>query len=192
MRWEHLALAVLLSGLACRPPEDTPIPPAAPTEASFAPGDKFEILVSNEKEMSGKFQVAEDGSINFAPIGRVTVAGRTQAEVEAEIQRKLKDGYLRDPHVRVVNITETRQLSVLGLVAKPGNYPFQEGLTLVQAVSLAGGLKRLARPTRVTLTRTTANGRQTFVIDLAAIIAGKRQDVELAPGDVVFVPESPI
>lgn len=177
---------------ACRPTEEVEIPPAAPTDARFAPGDKFEILIPSEKELSGEFQVAEDGSINFAPIGRVKVAGRTQAEVEAEIQRKLKDGYLRDPHVRVVNITETRQLSVLGLVAKPGNYPFQEGLTLVQAVSLAGGLKPFARPTRVTLTRTTAKGRQTFVIDLEAIISGERKDVELAPGDVVFVPESPI
>jgi polysaccharide export outer membrane protein len=186
---------LLLFVLACahggaRAPAE--IPAATRVQPRFAPGDKFEIYVSNEPELSGQFQVAEDGAISFAPIGRVRVAGRTQAEVESEITSRLSDGYLRDPHVRLVNTSETRQLSVLGQVAKPGNFPFQEGLTLVQAVSLAGGLTRLARPSKVTLTRTTAQGRRTFTLDLGAIIDGRREDVVLAPGDVVFVPESPI
>jgi protein involved in polysaccharide export with SLBB domain len=81
---------------------------------------------------------------------------------------------------------------VLGQVKDPGSYGFKERLTLVQAISLAGGLTAVASRRKVKLIRETANGRETFEIDLRRILDSKQEDLPLEPGDVVFVPESPI
>ncbi|MEM6996708.1 MAG: SLBB domain-containing protein, partial [Myxococcota bacterium] len=86
---------------------------------------------------------------------------------------------------------ENREFTVLGQVNEPGSYPYKDGLKLLQAISIAGGMNPLAQQKRVQLTRETDNGRETFEIDVSAIIGG-REDPVLAPGDVVFVPESPI
>lgn len=182
--------------LACEPAIDRQgLPDAVPPDVipRFSPGDRLEIKVFEEEDLTGEFQVQEDGTIDYPLIGRVEVAGKTQSEVQRRIQELLRDGYLVDPQVHV-NVVERQNLdvSVLGQVKEPGTFPYVDNLTLVQAISDAGGTTPVANPRKVRLTRRTAKGAQTFEINLREITAGRRDDIRLQAGDIVYVPESPI
>ncbi len=189
-----LVLAVLALLTGCRPtagPVDLP-PPRATNQGGVGAGDMIDIRVANAEELTGEYQVQDDGTIRFPWIGSVEVQGRSQGEISQEIETELANGWLREPQVQVVIKTrENREFTVLGQVNEPGSYPYKDGLKLLQALSIAGGMNPLAQAKKVQLTRETDAGRETFEIDVSAIIGG-REDPVLAPGDVVFVPESPI
>lgn len=189
------ALSLCLGVIGCQPPPSNPtLPPAAPGRSQeLGPGDVVEVRVTDQEELTGEYEVGEDGAIRFPWIGDVEVAGRSKAEIAESIETALADGWLRQPQVAVrVMERQNREVSVLGQVNEPGSYPFKERLTLVQAISLAGGLNPLAQAKKVQLTRETADGRQTYVIDVRQILESKQADLPLLPGDIVFVPESPI
>jgi protein involved in polysaccharide export with SLBB domain len=186
---------LVLFVLGCaRPDNPASLPPrAASVGATLGPGDVLEIRVNEHEDLSGKYQVGEDGWIKFPWIGNVEVAGRTQREIAEDIESRLGDGWLRHPQVGVlVAERQNREVSVLGQVKDPGSYPYKERLTLVQAISLAGGMNAVAQPRRVKLIRETDAGRQTFEVDVTRIIDSRSADLALEPGDIVFVPESPI
>lgn len=190
------ALVLLAAGSTCAGPEPTVVPPVVPTEArsvELGPGDVVEIRVTDQEELTGEYEVDEEGTIRFPWIGDVEVAGRTKGEIAETIETELANGWLRQPQVfvRVVE-RQNREVSVLGQVNEPGSYPYKERLTLVQAISLAGGLNPLAQAKKVQLIRETAQGRETYVIDVRQILDGKEADLPLLPGDIVNVPESPI
>lgn len=190
-----LALLIVFVIGGCFEPDHSLIPPAQPVEltSGLAIGDRFEVRVFNEEDIGGAFQVQEDGSIDFPLIGRVSVLGMTQAELAASLERKLGEGYLRDPHVTViVTSRENLEVSVLGEVTQPGSFPYVEKLTLVQAISNAGGLTELAQVRRVKLTRKGPQGVGTYEISLKAITDGREEDILLQPGDIIFVPLAPI
>ncbi|MBL4684440.1 MAG: polysaccharide export protein [Nannocystaceae bacterium] len=184
-----VVVVALLAG--CHPqgaPVELP-PPRASNQGGVGAGDLIDIRVANSEELTGEYQVQEDGTIRFPWIGLVAVQGRSQGEISQEIEQQLSNGWLRDPQVQVVILArENREFTVLGQVNEPGSYPYKDGLKLLQALSIAGGMNPLAQAKKVQLTRETDNGRETFVIDVSAIIGG-REDPRLAPGDVVFVPE---
>ena len=190
--WLVLAL---LASLACVEPDHSLIPPAQPVEVTsgLTAGDTFEVRVFDEEELGGTFQVQEDGTIVFPLLGEVQVSGMTQAEVAAKLEAALAEGYLRDPHVTVV-LTERENLevSVLGQVQRPGTFPYIEKLTLVQAISEAGGLNELAHARRVKLTRKGPSGVGTYDVSVKAITEGRAEDILLQPGDIIFVPLAPI
>jgi protein involved in polysaccharide export with SLBB domain len=191
-----LLLVLLLAGLlGCVEPDHSLIPPAQPVEVTsgLAIGDRFEVRVFNEQDIGGDFQVQEDGSIDFPLIGRISVTGKTQAELASLLEAKLGEGYLRDPHVTVILTSrENLEVSVLGEVARPGTFPYVEKLTLVQAISDAGGLTELAQARRVKLTRKGPHGVGTYEVSVKAITDGRAEDILLQPGDIIFVPLAPI
>ncbi|MEM7154197.1 MAG: polysaccharide biosynthesis/export family protein [Myxococcota bacterium] len=189
------SLSLCVGVVGCEPaPANPTLPPAVPGRSQeLGPGDVVEVRVTDQEELTGEYEVGEDGSIRFPWIGSVEVAGRSKAEIAESIETALADGWLRQPQVSVrVLERQNREVSVLGQVNEPGSYPFKERLTLVQAISLAGGLNPLAQAKKVQLTRDTAEGRQTYVIDVRQILESKQADLPLLPGDIVFVPESPI
>lgn len=194
MRRGAVLVAVLVSTAACRPePLPTLPPPAKPRTDELGPGDIIEIRVAEQDELTGEYEIGEDGTIRFPWIGELEVAGRSKAEISAALEQRLTDGWLRQPQVVVRVLTrQNREVSVLGQVNQPGSYPYKERLTLVQAISLAGGMNPLSQPKRVKLIRETDQGRQTFEINVREIINSKRDDLPLEPGDIVFVPEAPI
>ena len=189
-------VSCLAAAAACA----TPSPPLRPdgvgvvrSAPRFVPGDVFEVRVFDEEELSGQFQVQEDGTIEFPLVGRVTLEGLTQGEATVALEERLADGLLKNPSVTVIVLErKSVEISVLGEVAKPGTFPFVERLSLVQAISEAGGLGPVAAPRRVKLIRKGPDGPETYQISLEEITAGKAQDVPLEPGDIVFVPESPL
>lgn len=195
--WLALALLVaqLLTLSGCFEPDHSLIPPAQPVEitSGLAVGDGFEVRVFGEPDIGGGFQVQEDGSIVFPLVGRMEVVGKTQGELAAMLEQRLSDGYLRDPQVTVIMTErENLEVSVLGQVQRPGTFPYVEKLTLVQALSEAGGLNELANTRRVKLTRKGPGGVGTYEVSVKAITEGREEDIVLQPGDIVFVPLAPI
>jgi polysaccharide export outer membrane protein len=193
--WSAVLFALVVLVVGCFEPDHSLIPPAQPVEvaAGLAVGDGFEVRVFNEPDMGGGFQVQEDGTIDFPLIGRLNVLGMTQAEVAALLETKLGEGYLRDPHVTLVLTSrENLEVTVDGEVAQPGSFPYVAKLTLVQAISNAGGLTEMAQSRRVKLTRKGPQGVGTYEVSVKAITDGRAEDILLQPGDIIFVPLAPI
>jgi protein involved in polysaccharide export with SLBB domain len=186
---------LLLAICGCFEPDHSLIPPAQPVEVTsgLTAGDVFEVRVFDQEHLGGTFQVQEDGTIVVPLLGPVNVSGKTKAEVAALLQQMFGDGYLRDPHVTVVMTErENLEVSVLGQVQKPGTFPYVEKLTVVQAISEAGGLNELAHARRVKLTRKGPAGVGTYDVSVKAITEGRAADILLQPGDIIFVPLAPI
>jgi polysaccharide export outer membrane protein len=97
---------------------------------------------------------------------------------------------LTDPSI-VISIKEynSKRITVLGQVQKPGSFPLTPGLSLIQAISLAGGLNAIANKDRVNLTRRTKGGRHTVVLSIEAITEGRSPDLPLQAGDAIYVHE---
>ncbi len=104
-------------------------------------GDKISITVFDEKELSlGKIRLSDAGTISYPMLGEIKILGLTVSQLEKLITNQLKGRYLVDPKV-TVTIDEYRQFFVNGMVKSPGGFPYQPGLTIRQAVSLAGGFQ---------------------------------------------------
>jgi len=180
-------------GLACGGSNDNlrlNLPP--PTEKStVGPGDVFTLEVMGEKELPRDYQVASDGSVDLPYLHTVPVAGLEPQQV-ARLVRKLlmEKQVLSDPSV-VVQVKEynSRRVTLLGQVSKPGVFPYTTGLTLIQALSQAGGLTGIANLDRVNLTRRVEGGSRTVVISIGTIMEGRSADIPLQSGDRIFVHE---
>lgn len=125
------------------PPVDSDIEtPLATTNVSdyrLGAGDKLGITVFNEKELSMELRLSDAGSFLYPFLGEVLAKNKTIGDLQALLTQQLKEGYLVDPKV-YVSILEYRPFFVNGEVGKPGGYPYQPGLTIRKAISLAGGL----------------------------------------------------
>ena len=189
------AFVLLVSGCP-KPTGPVVLPPPATTPKSddVRTGDKLAIVVRGQEEMSGEYVVSADGAIRFPRIGDVVAADREPGDVAADIETKLADGWLRDPQVSVslLERQNPEQITVLGEVKEAGSYPHDGTLTVMKAISLAGGLTTEAQRRKVKLIRETAKGRQTVEIDVQAIVESRAQDLPIEPGDIIMVPESPI
>lgn len=144
------------------------------------PGDVISVVVFGEDDLSLKrVRVSTNGSISFALLGEVDVRDFTASELESELVRRLKDGYLRNPAV-TVSVLEYRLFYINGEVKSPGGYSYVEGLTVQKAITLAGGLTARASKEKITLLR---EGKREFAekVDFTA---------RVNPGDVINIDES--
>jgi polysaccharide export outer membrane protein len=149
------------------------------------------LQIVGEKDLPQEFQVASDGTADLPFLQRVHVAGLEPQDIARVVREQLvAKKFLVDPVV-IVQVREyhSRTVVLLGQVAKPGSFPLTPGLTLVQAISLAGGLTAIADDDKVTLTRKIGNGTKTVRVSVDAIMDGKMQDVPLQAGDRVYVYE---
>jgi protein involved in polysaccharide export with SLBB domain len=166
------------------------LPP--PTEKStVGPGDVFTMEVVGEKELPRDYQVASDGTVDIPYLQSVQVAGLEPQEISRLIRKLLiEKQILSDPSV-VVQVKEynSRRITILGQVTKPGTFPYTTGLTLIQALSQAGGLTGIANLDKVNLTRRTVGGSRTVVISIGTIMEGRSADIPLQSGDRIFVHE---
>jgi protein involved in polysaccharide export with SLBB domain len=154
------------------------------------PGDLFEVSVLGEKDLPKVFRVQPDGTIDFPYVDRVTVAGLEPQQIEEVIKKALIDHkILTDPQVTLV-VTQyySKKVSVVGAVQKPGSLSWSEGMKLVDAISLAGGLTTLADGDHVRITRVVgANRTVTATVSVDDITDGKLGDVPLQAGDTIKV-----
>lgn len=192
--WRALGWWLLLVvACGCGPkPDNSQVKLPAPVESTtVGAGDVFRLEIVGEKDLPDEYQVASDGTVDLPYIHRLEVAGREPQQIQALIRQRLIDAQIfTDPSV-VVQVKEynSKKVTVLGQVQKPGSFPYQAGLTLVQAVSLAGGLNSIANRDRVKLTRKSGEGAQTVVLSIQAIMDGRSPDIPLQAGDQIYVHE---
>jgi polysaccharide export outer membrane protein len=185
----------IIAMLACAdpPPSKYPVQQVHVEDTTLGPGDVFDVRVYRQDELSSTYVVSSEGSISFPLIGDVVVANKSPQDVERDIRDRLADGYLVDPQVSVmVKEYKSKKVSVFGQVRQPGTLSFAEGMTVVEAISRAGGFTEMARKNAVTVTRAQRAERratkQTYTIPVESIGQGRAPDFLVRPGDVVFVP----
>jgi len=156
-------------------------------------GDKLKIVVYEESDLSGDFEVKEDGTITFPLLGPTNVVNLTTKEMEDKLVALLKDGYLVNPYVRVVvDKFGTRNILILGYVGKPGAYKLPEdgNPTILKAIVESGGFTPMADPNGTRIIRTMSSGKKVTINPrIGDVINGRRQDVNLEAGDLIVVPE---
>ncbi len=185
-------LAVLGTGCTARTParEVALAPPQEST--TLGPGDVFTLHIVGEKDLPTEYQVASDGTVDLPFLHTMKVVGLEPQQVARLVREQLMEKQiLTDPSV-VVQVREYRskRITVLGQVAKPGSFAFQAGVTLVQAISQAGGLNAIAVRDNVRLTRRLRDGKtRTVSINFEAISSGEAEDIPLQAGDRIFVDE---
>ncbi|NIM03313.1 sugar ABC transporter substrate-binding protein [bacterium] len=179
-----LASAMLLTG--------TPFSVAQETSPyTLGPGDVLEISVWQHPELDRTVTVRPDGRMSFSLIGDVNVNGLTPAKLDEVITEMLSE-YVQRPEVTVVVTTiKSNQILVLGQVARPGAYPMEASVTVLEAIAIAGSYTDRAGLKRVTITRQArARSPKVMKVDLKKVITegDKRGDILLEPGDIVHVP----
>lgn len=158
-------------------------------------GDRLNVTVEEQADLSRVYAVAGDGTIDFSFAGRVLVAEMTEDEAAAKLKAILEKDYFNQAHVgiSIANFVEGDVL-VQGEVANPGVLAFRGDslLTVMEAVLRSGGLTDRAAGNRVQIVRWVPGGRmqrETITVDLTAILAGDfSQDQYLRPRDTVMVP----
>jgi protein involved in polysaccharide export with SLBB domain len=153
----------------------------AADEADYklGPGDKLRVTVFNEPDLSGEFDVGGQGTIALPLIGQVTVVGLTLSEVDALITQKYGANYLVAPRVSV-EVLNYRPFFIIGEVNHPGSYPYVNGMTVLNAVALAGGYTPRADKSDILLRRANSGS----VPDRPV-----KEDTVVLPGDVINVQE---
>lgn len=164
--------------------------PAIPAQ-TLGPNDVFEVRVVGEQELTGAYRVSSDGTIAFPFCGKVAVSGETATQVSQLLTTCLADGYLKNPQVTVfIKEANSKKVFVLGEVQKPGTFAYEDGMSVIQAITLAGGFTKLAAKNSVLVTRTVDGKEQRVKLAVDDIGTGKRENFHLQPGDIVFVSES--
>ncbi|QJU57267.1 polysaccharide export protein [Sphingomonas sp. AP4-R1] len=158
-------------------------PASAPAGAgsggyTLGPGDKLQITVYGEEDLSSEQQVGPDGTVAIPLIGRVPATGRTTTALTDEIRSKLAEGFVQNPSV-TVTITTYRPFYILGEVNTPGQYEYANGMTVMSAVARAGGFTYRAKKGEVFVKH--AGGQEERVK-----LTG---DLPIQPGDTIRVGE---
>jgi protein involved in polysaccharide export with SLBB domain len=186
-----LSIALLAGLLGCS--RSHPGPPHLPPPAQstvVGPGDLFEVSVMGEKDIPKTFRVQPDGSVDFPYVDRLMVAGLEPQQIEEAIKKALVDRkILSDPQVTlVVTQYNSKKVSIVGAVQKPGSIPWSEGMKLVDAISLSGGLTSLADGDHVRITRLVAGNKTvTATVSVDDITDGKMSDIPLQAGDTIKI-----
>jgi protein involved in polysaccharide export with SLBB domain len=141
----------------------------------LGPGDKLKVTVFGAEDMSGDFIVTDAGYVASPLVGDVKAAGLSPQEFANALQRKLADGYMRDPKVSV-QVSTYRPFYIFGEVTKPGEYPYAQGMTVLNAVAMGGGYSYRAQQSYVVVTR----NHKDYKAPLTA---------RILPDDVIKVPE---
>jgi len=185
-----LLSVALLVATACGA---TPITPIAaeivPDDTTLGVGDVFDLRVYGEEDLSGTFRVSQNGTVQFPFIGALEVQGLEPEQIAVAVAGRLQSQeYMRSPQVTVfVQEYNSKQISVVGEVRRPGNFAMTSGLTVVQALSLAGGTTGVADTGRVVVTRRIADELQRYTVPVQAVTEGRAADFPLRAGDIVYV-----
>jgi len=169
-----------------------PAAAAAPSadEYVIGPDDVLSISFWREKDLSADVTVRPDGKVTVPLLNDVMASGRTPEQLRDAIQQ-LARAYLEDPTPTVVvKEIKSRRVFITGQVEKPGPYPLNDRLTVLQLIAVAGGLKEFADGKSITVMR-TVNGRVVALpFNYRDVVRRKHldQNVELRPGDTVVVP----
>jgi polysaccharide export outer membrane protein len=169
------------------------------TKADYVlqPLDIIKIQVLQEEDINrlGEVRISQEHTIDLPLIGRVDLKGKTARQARELIRERYDRDYLVDPQVQLQVVEYGKRfVNVVGQVNKPGEvqFPQEEGLTLVEAITRAGGPTRLANLKKVVLKRTNPDGSVDVQKDINVDDLMKTDSSDtypLRPGDVITVPE---
>ncbi len=162
-------------------------------EYHVKPFDTIAVKVYQEEGLSADYKVQKGGFIDMPLLRKVQVEGLTVYEIEEKVGSLLAKDYIVDPQVMIsVKEFHAEKIIILGQVVKPGTYELstEEPITLLRAVSMAGGFTNIAAINNVKIVRLEHGKKVTMPIKANEIIDGKKEDIPLQPGDMVVVPES--
>lgn len=142
-------------------------------------GDKVRVTVFGEDTLTGEYLVGGSGKISLPLVGEVQAGGLTISQFQNEIISVLKDGYITDPKVSA-EVLNYRPFYILGEVQKPGEYPYSNGLTVLNAVATANGFTYRANTKKVFIKRAGENAEHEY--PLTSI-------TQVAPGDTIRIAE---
>ena len=176
-----LALPILLLALAggCAPGRNLePLPDYTAQGYRLGGGDQVRIITYGEDQLTGEFRVDDQGRIALPLLGSVQAGGLLPSELDSAIGAELRRRkLLRDPSISV-EVLAYRPVFILGEVAKPGQYPFQPGMTVVTAVAIAGGYTYRGVQDYASVVRTTGGVATEGKVVPRSFVA---------PGDVITV-----
>ena len=180
-------------------PESKPAPPTAPLDNSkvdnktyvIGENDVLEVDIWKNKDISRTIPVRPDGKISLPLIGEIQASGMTPLQLQDDIAQRLKS-FLANPEVTVI-VTDprSRHFNILGQIAKPGEYSLSQSMTVLDAISVAGGFRDFAKETKIYVLRTKPDGSQERLpFNYKDAIKGKKPEnnVVLKPGDTIVVP----
>jgi protein involved in polysaccharide export with SLBB domain len=181
----------LVSGCSSSPPPplQAPGPPGAEAAAGapledissykLGPGDALRVQVFRHEDLSGEFDVDGEGYLSMPLVGEILGGGRTARQLENEIEIALKSGgYLVDPQVSI-EVLNYRPFYIIGEINNPGSFEYVNGMTVINAVALAGGFTYRADQDDIIISRGGSNGPKIQA----------QFDTEVLPGDIVEVTE---
>ena len=214
-RWQFLAisLAVLMALPAKAQDGNNPKQPAQPPVPAIAedtgtlgvatktpattnpnyvigPQDVLDISVWKEPEVSRVVPVRPDGNISLPLLNDVQAAGLTPAQLAAQITNSLKK-YVTSPQVTVIVTTiNSQRVYILGEVTRPGAFPMLPRMTVLQALSSAGGFTQFAKTKSIFIRRMESGKEVKYMFNYKDVIGGKKpeQDILLKAGDTIVVP----
>jgi polysaccharide export outer membrane protein len=142
-------------------------------------GDKVRVTTFGEESLTGEFFVSASGKLAIPLVGEVQAGGMTALEFQRELESTFRNGYLREPRVSV-EVLNYRPYYILGEVKKPGEYPYTNGLTVLNAVATAEGFTYRANNKKVFIRRANQTVEQE-----APLVA----TTQVAPGDTIRIAE---
>ena len=155
--------------------------------------DVLDIKVLKPEELANTVTVAPDGAITFPYIGSVFVKDHTIAQIQDEIQSRLADGYIKYPIVSVsLRASRSLKFFVYGEVEKPGAYAMEENMTVLRAISMAGGFSKFGSASGVKVLRPkkASTGYDIIRVNVKGIMAGNAtEDTVINQGDIIVVSE---
>jgi protein involved in polysaccharide export with SLBB domain len=171
---QSVALSDPSPALPMRPAFDEPGKP----DYVLGTGDKIKIIVYGEDDLGGTFQVDARGFVQLPLIGPIMAAGGTGTELGARYQSALSDGFVISPKV-AVEVAQYRPFYVIGEINHPGQFDYANGISVVDAVALAGGYTIKAVSSSVYIRHANAKDEEEAPLD---------ESTKVQPGDVVRVP----
>jgi polysaccharide export outer membrane protein len=143
-------------------------------------GDKLKIAVFNEPDLTGEFQVNDSGTVTFPLTGEIQAAGLSLDDFRNGLANRLKQGFVRNPRV-TVDFANYRSINIIGEVKNAGQYPYRPGLTVHDAIAMAGGYSYRANTSTFYLRR--SEGKD----EVSQSTNGTK--LTILPGDNIRVPE---
>lgn len=156
--------------------------------------DQIEVSVYQQPDLDRRLRISQNGTISLPLIGTIKIGGLSISEAEALIVDRLKEFVITPQVTLFIKEYNAKKVFILGEVIRPGSYdlPPESPLTVVEAISLAGGTTAIAAPDRTKIIRTVEGKNQVFLVEVSAITkrGEKDKDLPLRPRDVVYVPQS--
>ncbi|RJY08763.1 polysaccharide biosynthesis/export family protein [Aurantiacibacter aquimixticola] len=164
---------------------------AEPTTQAVRPLDVIEVSVFGVEDLSLTVQVGADGVLDYPLAGEVPAAGMTTTQVSAELEDRLRSTYVRNPDVTSRIIERAEQLiTVGGQIERPGRFPVEAPVTLLEALALGGGITPEANRRELLIFREVDGERYIGIYNVSGIQRGNYPDPMVYPNDIVMVGEN--